>query len=161
MIQTSALGALTQRRIVRQFVKFCLIGLSSFAIDITIASLLVYGARLNPTLSKTLSFLVAASNGFFWNSRWTFRGMGSGRQHEMYVKFILVNCVGWALNILIFKSVLWIFTGRFIGQGTPDKLHFATAAVTAAGVVAFWNFLVNRQWTFGGAQSRPEGCTTR
>lgn len=157
MIQTSVGEGLAQHQVVRQFVKFCIIGLSSFIIDITIASFLVYGMHLNPTLAKTLSFLVAASNGFFWNSRWTFRGMGTGKQHEMYVKFIMVNCVGWVLNIVLFKGVLWCFTGRFIGQGTPDKVHFVTAAVAAAGVVAFWNFIANRKWTFKGSQLQPEG----
>ena len=60
----------------------------------------------------------------------------------------VVNCIGLALNILLFKSVLWIFTGRFIGQGTPDKLHFAFATGVAAVCVALWNFLANRRWTF-------------
>jgi putative flippase GtrA len=146
--QTSVLGELAQREGVRQFIKFCIIGVSSFVIDASIASFLVYSLNLNPTLSKAISFLFAVTNGFIWNSRWTFRGMGSGKKHEMYVKFVTVNGIGFVLNILLFKSVLWMFTGRFIGQGTPNKLHFAIAMGTAAICVAFWNFLANRSWTF-------------
>lgn len=144
---------LSQRPVVRQFIKFCLIGFTSMCIDVGISYYLIYTLRLNPTLSKTISFLFAVTNGFIWNSRWTFRGLGSGKRHEMYMKFVMVNCVGLVLNILLFKSVLWGFTGRFIGQGTPDKLHFSIATGVAVVCVALWNFLANRQWTFKHANS--------
>lgn len=139
-----------QRQGVRQFIKFCIVGFSSMFIDVSIAYYLIYFLHLNPTLSKTLSFLFAVTNGFIWNSRWTFRGMGSGRRHELYIKFLLVNCVGLVLNITIFKSVLFIFTGRFIGQGIPNKPHFALATGAAVVCVSLWNFLANKKWTFNG-----------
>ncbi len=139
---------LAQRPAVRQFVKFCLIGLSSTIIDIVISSMLIYHWNFNATLAKSISFLFGVTNGFFWNSRWTFQGMGSGRRHEMYVKFVMVNIVGFCLNIFLFKSVLFLFTGRFIGQGKPDKLHFIIATLVATGCVACWNFVANKLWTF-------------
>src|SRR5437667_7031517 len=117
MISTAA-GGLMQRPGLRQFVKFCIIGASSTLIDVGISYSLIYGLGMNPTLAKMISFLFGVTNGFIWNSRWTFRGMGSGPRHEMYVKFVLVNVVGLILNLTIFKSVLFVFTGRFIGQGT-------------------------------------------
>lgn len=139
---------LAQRPAVRQFVKFCLIGASSTIIDIVISSILIYRLNFNATLAKSISFLFGVTNGFFWNSRWTFQGMGSGKRHEMYVKFVMVNIVGFCLNILLFKSVLWAFTGRFFGQGKPDRLHFLIATLVATGCVACWNFLANKLWTF-------------
>lgn len=149
MAQSATLG-LMQRPAIRQFIKFCLVGFTSMAIDVSISAFLIYRLGMNATLSKTISFLFAVTNGFIWNSLWTFRGMGSGRRHEMYVKFMLVNCVGLVLNITMFKSVLWCFTGRFIGQGTPDKLHFAIATGAAVICVSLWNFFANRKWTYGG-----------
>ena len=137
-----------QRPGVQQLIKFCIIGLSSAIIDIAISSTLIYRFGFNPTLAKTISFLFSVTNGFIWNSRWTFQGMGAGRKHEMYVKFVLVNCVGLALNILLFKSVLFLFTGTFIGQRKPAPLHFALATVVAIGCGACWNFLANKKWTF-------------
>lgn len=147
MIQT-ANGGLMQHPGVRQFIKFCIVGFSSMAIDVLISSYLIYKLGWNATLSKTISFLFAVTNGFFWNSRWTFRNMGSAKRHEMYMKFLAVNCVGLVLNITIFKTALFFFTGRFIGQGTPDKLHFAVATAAAVVCVSTWNFLANKKWTF-------------
>src|SRR5205809_3536259 len=101
---------LIQRPVVRQFIKFCIIGFTSTVIDFVISYTLIYHAlHLNSTLAKTISFLFSVTNGFIWNSRWTFRGMGSGKKHEMYVKFVLVNIVGLILNLTIFKSVLYVF----------------------------------------------------
>jgi putative flippase GtrA len=148
MISTAAAG-LMQRPVVRQFVKFCIIGFSSMLIDVAISYQLTYSLHLNTTLAKTISFLFAVTNGFIWNSAWTFRGMGSGPRHKMYVKFMLVNCIGLILNLTIFKSVLFLFTGRFIGQGTPDKAHFFLATGTAVICVSLWNFFANKKWTYG------------
>jgi putative flippase GtrA len=147
MAQATRAG-LAQSPGVQQFVKFCIIGFSSAIIDVGISYTLIYMFSFNATLAKVISFLFAVTNGFFWNSRWTFQGMGSGRRHEMYVKFLLVNCVGLTLNVLIFKSVLFLFIGKFIGQGKPDRLHFAMATIVAIVCVSTWNFLANKKWTF-------------
>ena len=131
-----------------QFVKFCVIGLSSAIIDIAISRWLTYGMGLHWVLAKIISFSFAVTNGFIWNSIWTFRGMGSGKRHEMYVKFVTVNVVGLGLNIAIMKTVFMIFTGKLFKQGAPDKLHWTIATLTAIFLVAIWNFMANRRWTF-------------
>lgn len=150
MAQVAIIEGLVKRPGIRQFVKFCIIGATSMIIDVGISASLIYGLSLNPTLSKTISFLFAVTNGFFWNSRWTFRGMGSGQQHQMYTKFVMVNCVGLMLNLTLFKTVLFLYTGKFFGQGKPEKLHFAVATAVAVVCVSLWNFLANKKWTFSG-----------
>lgn len=145
--QTQSLP-LWERPAIRQFAKFCIIGFSSLLIDAGISAALTYGAHLNPSLAKALSFLVAATNGFFWNSRWTFRGMGGDKLHQMYLKFLTVNGIGFVLNLTIFKTVLFLFTGKFFGQVKPLFLHFIVATLTAAVCVSVWNFLANKKWTF-------------
>ena len=150
-----SLATLLQRPGLQQFIKFCIIGTSSLALDVLVSSTLIYGLNMNPTAAKAISFLFGVTNGFVWNSLWTFRGMGSGRRHEMYVKFVAVNVVGFIFNILLFKSVLFLFTGRFIGQTKPDKFHFLIATGVAAFCVAFWNFTANRKWTFSEPRLDP------
>ena len=154
MAQTIRAG-FAQKPGVQQFIKFCIIGASSTLIDISISYALIYAVGLNATLAKVISFVFSVSNGFFWNSRWTFRGQGSGRRHEMYTKFVAVNLVGLALNILLFKSVLFLFTGRFIGQPRPERFQFALATLTAIVCVSTWNFLANKRWTFNASKPAP------
>ena len=156
-MSVSAIGGLAQRPAVRQFVKFCIVGFSSLLVDFVISYSLIYHFHLNATLAKSISFLFSVSNGFYWNSKWTFRGMGSGARHQMYVRFVGVNIVGFVLNIMLFKFVLFLFVGRFIGQGKPEKYQFIIATGCAAICVAFWNFLANRKWTFSAStQETPD-----
>ena len=147
MAQATQAG-LIQRPGVRQFIKFCIIGLSSAIIDISISSTLIFHFSANPTWAKIVSFLFAVTNGFIWNSRWTFKSMGSGRRHELYVKFLLVNCVGLFLNVFIFNVILFLLTGQFLAPGKPERLHFVLATVITIGCVSTWNFLANKKWTF-------------
>ncbi|MCC6729854.1 MAG: GtrA family protein [Chthonomonadales bacterium] len=136
------------RPVLRQFVKFCLIGVTSMVIDVSLAWLFTYRIGWHWALAQTLSFSVAVSNGYVWNSLWTFRGLGTRRRHEQYLMFVAVNIVGLALNLTIMKSVFFCFTGRIINQGNPDPAHWWVAKALAIVLVSLWNFLANRHWTF-------------
>ena len=139
-----------QREAVRQFVKFIIIGFSSMILDVGISYVLIYYAGWAWPLAKTLSFAIAVTNGFVFNSVWTFRGLGSGPRHHLYMKFVAVNIVGFLLNIGIMKTVLFLFTGQVIHHGQPDKLHFLVATGCAVVLVSLWNFVANKRWTFAG-----------
>jgi putative flippase GtrA len=129
-----------------QFVKFCTIGASSAVLDIGISRLLIEKCGLIWPVANTLSFVVAVSNGYLWNSLWTFRGMGATRRHLQYLKFVAVNVVGFGLNLLIMGMVIFVLTGRVAGN--PPRLDWALAKGSAIVLVAVWNFLANKRWTF-------------
>lgn len=139
---------LLQRQGVQQFAKFCIIGFSSMLIDVLIAKKLTYGLHFHWVLAQAISFSLAVTNGFIWNSLWTFRGLGSGKRHEQYLKFVAVNIVGLLLNVLIMKIVFFTFTGQVINQGNPDEAHWNIAKGLAVVIVALWNFFANKHWTF-------------
>lgn len=139
---------LLQREGVRQFVKFCLIGFTSMFIDVSIGRFLTYHVGLHWILAQTISFSIAVTNGFVWNSLWTFRGLGSGTKHQQYLKFVAVNVVGLVLNVAIMKGIFLLFTGRLIGQGNPDPTHWYVAKGAAVVCVSLWNFIANKYWTF-------------
>ncbi|HZO90998.1 MAG TPA: GtrA family protein [Chthonomonadaceae bacterium] len=153
MIQIASEGGL-QRMVrhpsLRQFIKFCMIGCTSMVIDVGIAKYLTYSMHWNWILAQTLSFSIAVTNGFVWNSLWTFRGMGSGSRHQQYMKFVAINIVGLVLNIAIMKSVFFMFTGHIIHQGNPPSWQWNIAKGLAIVIVSSWNFLANKKWTFSG-----------
>lgn len=132
---------------VRQFVKFCIVGCSSLAIDYKISQYLTFALGIDWRLAQCVSFLVAVTNGFIWNSLWTFRGMGQGVVHERYIKFALVNVIGLLLNLVIMNVVLFFLTGR-VSHANPDPLHWKIAKMTSVLCVSFWNFFANRRWTY-------------
>lgn len=138
----------------RQFVKFCIIGASSAIIDFAVSFFLIYQLHWHWILANVCSFIVAVTNGFIWNSRWTFRN-SAGSQQEQYFKFVAVNIVGLALNLLIQKSIIMIYTGKFFAQGTPPKPQLVVAKLSAIVLVAIWNFFANKKWTFKATEALP------
>lgn len=148
MAQTIVLNA-SRKAGLRQFVKFCIIGATSAAIDWSIFTVL-FLHNWNPNVAQLISFSIAVSNGFLWNSLWTFRGLGAGPRHEQFVKFLAVNLVGLALTLAINNGVFFLFVGHVLRQGEPDKLHSYLSKAVALVLVAFWNFIANKKWTFSG-----------
>lgn len=140
-------GALIQRPGVRQFIKFCIVGSSSFTIDFGLSFILHYYGRLSVEVANTISFTLAVTNGFFWNRRWTFRAVGLRRQREQYAMFFAVNVIGLILNVSIVKAVIFIETHTWLDQ-QPSKPVFLAAKLAATAIVVFWNFFANKHWTF-------------
>ena len=130
----------------KQFAKFCLIGASSAVLDIGISRLLIERFGMHWRMAGTLSFAVAVTNGYLWNSLWTFRGMGAARRHTQYLKFVAVNLVGFGLNIVIMTLMFLLLTGHV--SGNPPLPIWAMGKGTAIVLVAIWNFLANKRWTF-------------
>ncbi|MCW3095357.1 MAG: putative rane protein [Chthonomonadaceae bacterium] len=135
----------------KQFVKFCTIGASSAVLDVGISRLLIEKCGVVWPAASTLSFVVAVSNGYLWNSLWTFRGMGAASRHLQYLKFVAVNAVGFFLNILIMGTIIFLLTG--IVGGTPSRPIWALAKGTAIVLVAIWNFMANKRWTFAAPRA--------
>jgi putative flippase GtrA len=141
---------LIQKQAVRQFIKFCIIGATSTVIDVGIVNYLSFYAHWNPMLAQLVSFLLSVSNGFIWNSVWTFRGMGAGRKHQQFVKFVAINIVGLLIQITVMQGIFFLLTGHFIPRETQDKLHFNMGKAVAIVIGSFWNFMANKKWTFVG-----------
>jgi len=134
-----------QRKGVRQFIKFCIVGASSTLIDFSVANIAYYLLQVRPAaLASVMGFCVAVVNGYFWNSRWTFRDRERRAVHEEFVRFVAVNIVGALLNYSIVSFVL-----LFDKHDPHPKLVFNGAKILATGIVVFWNFFANRRWTFG------------
>src|SRR2546423_11318215 len=127
MIELAEQG-LIHKPAVRQFVKFCIVGATSFTIDVGISYLLTFHFHMWWVLAKTISFSLAVTNGFFWNLTWTFKAVGHRAHHEQYAMFFGVNIVGWLLNLTIMKAVFFASTGTWRGQH-PTKPIFIAATL--------------------------------
>lgn len=160
-----------ERKIVRQFVKFCIVGGSCFAIDLGIRMLLmfvvpfgavklsvaaggwleshipaIFGGAKTPRdaffpIAATLSASVAILNSFYWNRKWTFDIRGSEGRTAELGRFVLVSVFGLILNVL-FSS----FFNHILPGDTTKTAPLATAL--AALLVAIWNFTGQRLYAF-------------
>lgn len=166
-----------QRRIVRQFAKFCIVGLTSFAIDYNVRMTLQFAIRIEDQLMSdragawllqnfsaifgfaknpgeafwpvacTIAAMLAILNSFIWNRMWTFNIRGREEAASQLGKFYFVSAVGLILNVLLSTSI----KGALPLQ-PKDAARAAT--VIAAGIVAFWNFFGMRLYAFRSRKSR-------
>ncbi len=122
--------------IAKEFIKFCLVGLTNLAIDMSGYWIFTRIFHIYYILAAVFSFFIAVSWSFFINRRWTFRH-GGKNVREQYIKFIVANIISMALNI----SSLFIFVKYF-------GFHDLAAKLLSTFIVAFVNFTLNKIWTF-------------
>lgn len=146
-------GAMTylRRPAVIQFIKFCIVGASSFLIDFLVSTSLTYTIfHHHWVIPRIISFTLAVTNGFIWNQRWTFHAVGKRRSHEQYTMFYIVNIVGLLLNLGIMKTVFYMskdFLHTWSGSKIPFPIWLSSFLI-ATTIVTFWNFFANKHWTF-------------
>lgn len=138
----SLVSRLTQRRGVRQFIKFGIVGTSGFIVNFAIFTAL---QRLDPAhavpahyyVLYSVAFLGGGVSNYFLNRIWTFRSTGhAGREGAQFLSVsVLALCVGLIVS--------WILQPHL---GAGHKTWFLS---TVAGI--FVNFFVNKYWTFRAA----------
>lgn len=139
MNATTLFGSLAQRRGVRQFVKFGIVGASGFLVNLVVFTLLQHPFSV-PDRERlyyaiySVAFLSGGISNYVLNRVWTFRS--SGHPFREGIAFISVSVVALAVALLV---------GRFVSPslGHGHKTWFVS---TCAAMVV--NFLVNKYWTF-------------
>jgi len=141
-VTPSLLTRLTQRRGVRQFVKFGIVGASGFIVNLMIFTILqstfpsTKTATLPYDLIYSIGFLAGGVSNYFLNRIWTFRSTGhAGREG---LQFLSVSALALVVALLITNADM---LRPYLGHG--HRLWFAA---TLAGIVV--NFFVNKYWTF-------------
>lgn len=141
------ISAVAQRPGTRQFVKFCIVGASSFVVDCGFFFLFHEYFHIPWVIARTISFTLAVTNGYVWNRTWTFRSAEKQSHQRQYAMFYGVNLVGWALNILIMKLVFLAISHQWT-YPRPKPMESFVAMVIASAIVVIWNYFANKHWTF-------------
>jgi putative flippase GtrA len=130
---------LARRLLETQFLRFCLVGASGYAVSLAVyAGLLVAG--LHYLAAAAISFLVAAGSNYAWNRAWTFRTSGAPVVSQG-ARALLVSGLSLGANQL--------FLIAFVAAGAG---HLAAQAVAILLVTPF-SFTANKLWAF--AESAP------
>jgi putative flippase GtrA len=120
-----------------QLVRFAIVGFSLAALYSVIYWYLATYV-MAPMLAVVIAFAVAVSLGFVLHSRWSFRGHGKREDHQMKVKFFLVQGSGFLLN----ETFTWVLTGPLFHGPTWWPL------IPAIFVTPLATFALNRQLVF-------------
>jgi len=141
-VTVASLKSIAQRRGVRQFVKFGIVGASGFLVNLIVFTLLQklmpHHDRPLPPLQYyviySIAFLTGGVSNYYLNRIWTFRS--SGHAVREGVQFMSVSLISLVVGLL----VSWALS-RWITFG-----HTTWFISTVAGI--FVNFFLNKYWTF-------------
>ncbi len=138
-----------------RFLKFSAVGAFGALVDFSSFHLMNSLFGLAPEWAQAISFTLAISSNFIWNRFWTYPDSRSKPIGNQLVTFFLVNFVGLGIRTPIFTSLsnpFWSLFEKFsflpIGFITAERLGYTFALGVAVVVVMFWNFFINRVWTY-------------
>jgi len=133
----TALPQILQRRGVRQFAKFGVVGASGAVVSFVIFHALLH-LNLDLKLAFSIGFIAGGVNNYFWNRHWTFRSKGHvGKELAQY---LTVSAIA-----LVFGVVVTGALDRFL-----PPFHLRNSLIWLCGTVGGMgvNFFVNKYWTF-------------
>jgi putative flippase GtrA len=119
--------------------------------------------------SSVISFLAAVTSNFIWNRYWTYPDSRSKPLRHQATQFTVVNLIGLGIRTPIFaltEKPMIRFTDRvllpllsIVPIQSLSNLSIDEAVVgrnlalaIAVIVVLFWNFGINRIWTYSDVQ---------
>lgn len=115
--------------------KFGVVGGSGYIINIFVFAVAVKVLGFHHVSAAITAFLVAVTNNFHWNRRWTFGS--DGRIGPQATRFLTVSAGGLVINLVLLVAL--------VGAGVSEVL---AQAIAVACAVPF-NFVANKLWTFG------------
>jgi putative flippase GtrA len=140
-----------------RFMRFAVVGIVGAVVDFGVANLLVYGFQAPLVFAGTISFVAAILNNFIWNRYWTYPDSRSRPIAAQFVQFVVVSVVGLVIRIPILhwlEPLMFNMFNRvsFLSVLHPDILAKNFTLAVAVVVVMFWNFFVNRYWTYSDVE---------
>ncbi|MDX1601054.1 MAG: GtrA family protein [Anaerolineales bacterium] len=154
-------SARARREFVR-FYKFSVVGAIGAVVDFGSFNLLTLVAGMGGVAASVISFVAALTSNFIWNRIWTYPDSRSKRVHHQAIQFGLVNLVGLAIRTPVFAlldqpatdlassliSQAGLLASTPLSGLEPLTLGRNLALAAAVLVVMFWNFGINRIWTY-------------
>ena len=145
-----------------RFLKFAVVGAIGAVVDFIVLNIMKvlfervglgmgWNAGWDPDViqlvaANTISFSAAVLSNFTWNRLWTFPESRERPLGSQLGQFAIVNVLGWGINTLLLVTMDQFVFQHFVSA----RLSYNLAKAFAIGVVLFWNFGINRIWTYKG-----------
>lgn len=145
MTRVAAVLNQTDRKEFTRFIKFAVVGTIGAIVDFAVLNFLVLVVGLTPLQANPISFACAVLSNFTWNRLWTFPESRKFKKRSQLPKFFIVNLIGLIINQVVLAVAL-----VFLEPVVPHPWDYNLAKAIAICIVLFWNFGVNRLWTYRG-----------
>jgi putative flippase GtrA len=147
-----------------RFLKFAIVGTIGAVVDFIVLNVMKlifesaglgigWNGSMEPhqiqlVAANAISFSTAVLSNFTWNRLWTFPESRERPVGSQLVQFAIVNILGLGINTLVLLVMDQFIFQHFVSQ----RLSYNLAKAFAIGIVLFWNFGVNRIWTYRGIE---------
>lgn len=147
-----------------RFIKFAIVGAIGAVVDFTVLNIMkiifehmglgvgwqigLEPQQIQLIAANIISFSTAVVSNFTWNRLWTFPESRERPIASQLAQFATVNIIGLLINTIILVTMdAYVFSHL-----VSHRLSYNLAKAFAIGVVLFWNFGVNRIWTYKGIE---------
>lgn len=138
-----------------RFLKFTLVGFIGAIVDFGVMNLMVIGFSAKLVVAGTISFIAAVISNFLWNRYWTYPDSRTKPVLKQMIEFSIVSVIGLAIRIptlAILEPLVYSIISNLPFEISFISTEFLTDNITlaiAVMIVLFWNFFINRYWTYG------------
>lgn len=137
-----------------RFLRFAVVGVIGAIVDFGVMNLLTHFFNVPLIIAGTISFIAAVISNFIWNRYWTYPDSRSKPITRQLFEFTIVNAAGILIRVPILAFLEHPFYHFFtwlplqIPLFPPEFLAKNGTLAVAVLIVMFWNFFVNRYWTY-------------
>lgn len=125
--------------------RFVLVGALNTFIDLGILNVLIWLSGITSgfwfSIFKSISFLVATINSYFWNKHWTFNRGENAFAGKEFSKFLIVTAIGMFVNVGIASFIVNVIGVQF---GVSEEMWATIGAVISSLFAWAWNFLSSK-----------------
>ena len=141
-----------------RFFRFAVVGIIGAAVDFGVMNLLTHVFGFSLVFAGSISFIAAILSNFTWNRYWTYPDSRSKPLLRQLGEFSIVNAAGLLIRVpilallepVLLKFFYWIPV--HFSQLSPEFLAKNCTLAIAVITVMFWNFFVNRYWTYNDVE---------
>jgi putative flippase GtrA len=141
-----------------RFFRFAMVGVIGAMVDFGVTNLLRRGFTTPLVVAGTISFICAILSNFILNRYWTYPDSRSKPILHQLMQFSVISIMGLAIRVplLAFLEPVILRLLNLLPLEIPPSLITVigdniTLAI-AVLIVMFWNFFVNRYWTYGDVE---------
>ena len=147
------MNIITDKKERERFLKFSVVGFIGFFVDAGVFNLCRSVFEIEPGIASAISFTVAVISNFLFNRFWTYPDSRSKPVSAQLGQFFIVNIIGLGIRtgvlLLILNPLYELFGSiQFDLPLSPVVLGDNLALIIVVGIVLFWNFFINRYWTY-------------
>lgn len=122
-------------RLIRQFIKFGLVGVSNTLLSLAIYYALV-AVNVDILIANTVAFIISVLNAYYWNNKYVFTKTSQG-----HLKALLRTYIAYGSTFLLSTLLLYLMVNQLgISKYVAPLINLCLTIPL--------NFLINKLWAF-------------